>query len=232
MFKTQAEAYKYADHFVIDMESIGVNIDNPIIVQFAVVKYGPNENKILVQKDSLEVKISVNSQLFIGREFTLDTINWWHKQDKKIIHEVFHGDTKDFLDAMITINQWFVLNTAKNIPRYLWSNGSLDDTVWLKRMYQDANVFLSKDGISEIVLPFKYNQYHCYRTALFGLKDYIYRNYKNPDAHNALADAEWQARILMDFINRYDEITEELNEKRKTEPIKLAPEQGQIIDLN
>ncbi len=208
MFKAQAQAFKFGDHYVIDMESLDINVDNPVIVQFACVKYSQVDG-VMKEVSGMVVKICANSQLFINRTFSQQTLDFWKKQDPKVQKMVFNGVKVDFSTGVTTIKNWFDKEINPNKPSYLWSNGSLDDTVWLKRMYQDFNTYYVEPPY-KYELPFKYNMYMCWRTMFSSIKEYVYKTYKNESLHDAYADAKWQGDILADFINRYDEIITQL----------------------
>jgi hypothetical protein len=71
-----------------------------------------------------------------------------------------------------------------------WGNGADFDLVILSTLYDDCKV----------QRPWRYHQQRCFRT----LKNVFPREYEvakqlvggNPVKHDALADAEWQARVL------------------------------------
>jgi hypothetical protein len=206
MFKNQAKAYLFAKHFMIDMETIGLS-RSPSIAQVGITQYVP-ENGKLIEKDFIDVRFSLNNQLLIDRLPCPKTLDeFWMKQDKAVLASVFEEPGLKFYDAMQAIDHYLRAEQSVPTPRFIWANGINDDIRWLEAMYEDFSLLHG----SEIVMPFKYNQYRDFRGVIFNMRDIIHPRHKNNAAHDALADARFQGNILIDFINNYDEIVKLVN---------------------
>lgn len=217
MFKQQAKMFSHGIHFMIDMETIGVE-RKPPIVQIAVTMYeGTVPDKMLVLKKEIDVKFSLNSQISLGRWPEQGAMDFWKRQDPKIIGAVFNDPGLGFKEAMNTLHTWFVENTKIAPSKFIWAMGALNDLDWLHGLYEDWRIIEARHIEDPIIYPFRYNQELCFRTEITGLSSWFYKKHPNTGMHNALNDAKVQGEILIDIINNYDQVVEELAKEYNTD---------------
>lgn len=192
---------------MLDWETLNVDF-NPVLIQVGCTLAAPTENGKLEIVDKYSANININSQIPLGRSISMATLDWWSKQEPAVYNQVFSGPGSEIHIVLVQLHNFLVRVLSQKKPAYLWANGSLADTFWLKHLYKN----LSDKGVTNLVYPVNYNQEKCFRTMIFGLKDFIYRRYQNTAKHNALEDAIWQTNILLDFINNYDAVIADMDE--------------------
>lgn len=210
MFKPQATMFGHATHFMIDMETIGVE-RKPPIVQIAITKYSPSSMlNGLALAGHIDRKFSLNSQIPMGRWPEKGATEFWMKQDPKTIFEVFNDPGMTFIQGMRDIHEWLLAAIGETQNKFIWAMGALNDLDWLHAMYEDWKALDERHVDNQIIYPFRYNQELCFRTEIIGLSQWFYKKHPNNSKHNALEDAKVQGGILIDMINNYDQVVEEL----------------------
>lgn len=190
---------------MLDWETLDVDF-NPVLIQVGCALISPTANKKIEIVDKFDARININSQLPIGRTISPSTLQWWQKQDPDVAKSVFAGPGDEIQVMLHKLHTFFITTLKTGKPCFIWANGALADTFWCKHLYS----MLNRLGLFTELYPFNYNQEKCFRTLIFGLKDFIYSKYKNGSKHDALSDAIWQSNILIDFINNYDQIVSEM----------------------
>lgn len=168
---------------MIDLETLGTAADSAILSLGAVV-FDPATDKI--SDDAYYATISLDSNLSSGRTISQDTVSWWMKQSPGA-QEIFH--TKDKLPLSEVLEEFSDWLADKEYT--VWSNGADFDLPMLAHAYARAGM----------KVPWKYSNTRCFRT----LKNLPGANKaKLPaqvNAHNALADAVWQAQALQAYYS-------------------------------
>jgi len=139
--------------------------------------------------DSFAIGVNLKSCQAVGLHVDGDTVMWWLRQsDAARVALCPTGNEKDLptlYDALLKFNAWFGLDS---LP--VWGNGSDFDNVILANAY---------DAIGAPP-PWKYSHNRCFRT----LKNLVPPTATlapppNEKAHDALADATWQAQYLFNI---------------------------------
>jgi len=127
-------------------------------------------------------KISHRASRDMGFTDSSDTLAWWDKQKREVQEEAFSG-TRTPLSVLESISHYMgELGEPKQLN--LWGNGKDFDNVILTRYFKTL----------AMKLPWHYGNNWCYRdvTKLYPMVPKL----ANPNAHNALADAQAQASHL------------------------------------
>jgi len=82
-----------AKHLMVDMETMAVS-HSAVILSLGAVHFNPYGNGY---GDKIYFKINLDDQDALGREIDPNTLDWWAKQDPKIMEEAFsEKDTYSF----------------------------------------------------------------------------------------------------------------------------------------
>lgn len=169
---------------MIDLETLGTQ-PGSVILSVGAVLFDPTKPPSECIGNELYMVIGKKSCEEFGLTTSKDTLEWWEKQSpeaRKVLDEAACSEN-DLRAVMSRLSQ-FIPAGAK-----VWSNGANFDQPLLDVAYH-------KCGIS---LPWKYWNSRCYRTILAlhpGEK-----SVRPPTvcAHNALEDAKWQAKHLVNI---------------------------------
>lgn len=164
-------------HGTIDLETIDTK-PQATVLSLGAVKFNPLTDG--EPYDEMYFKISVDDQDRLGRTVSDSTLEWWGKQDPKIMEEAF--DQKDAItvdEALTKINKWLV-----GIDN-LWGQGYGFDYTILEDMYRCA----SKP------IPWNFWIIRDSRTLFSMCKEDPRKKIQN-DLHNALADAYYQSKSI------------------------------------
>lgn len=174
-------------HCMIDLETMGVS-SSPAICSIGAVIFKPSTGEIV---DYFYAIVSLESSVKAGLKIDASTVRWWLSQ-KEAARDIFMTDApqNDLAIALHAFRKWFLNWKVAVQPEGLdiWANGAAEDCVWLMNAYRAL----------EIEAPYDFRHQRCYRT----LKN-LYPSIKGEPgevAHNALADAEWQAEHLMKIL--------------------------------
>jgi len=171
---------------MIDLETMGLGTNAPILSIGAVAfsQFGGGAEATFHQGISLE------DSMANGRRPTASTILWWLQQSdearKQVRQKCEHG--APIIATLYAFSEW--LNSLAGEP-YVWGNGANFDISILEQAYLDAGMRT----------PWGYRNVRCFRTVMseFGIEtDWV----KPVVAHDALADAEAQARTLQNCMRR------------------------------
>lgn len=170
-------------HVMLDLETLGTQ-PGSVILSIGAVLFNPNkpvgeclgkEFYAVVSRQSCEAAKLAVSQ---------DTLDWWEKQssEARTVLTQALGEKATAIGAALKELASFIPAGAK-----VWSNGANFDQPLLDVAY-------NRCGVS---LPWKYYNSRCYRTIVA-----LHPNEKaiRPPticAHNALEDAKWQARHMV-----------------------------------
>lgn len=156
---------------MIDLETMAVS-PRTVILSLGAVQFDPFSDQIY---DELYLKIDLDDQDKLGREIDPNTLEWWGKQDPKVMEEAFSEDGRISVEESLKHFHKFAWGCDK-----FWSHGSTFDLVILEDLYRQLNK----------PLPWNYWQLRDTRT-LFDLGHDPEMSKDNK--HDALADARRQA---------------------------------------
>ena len=167
---------------MLDLETLATSPDS-VILTCGAIKFDPYSDT--EPSAPFYVRISVDDQTEMGRVINPDTVEWWGKQPQSAQDEAFGDEGRVSPDEFtIQLNRYIV--GATNV----WAQGTMFDIVILEHLYR----MLGKP------LPWRYSQIRDSRT-LFDLgDDSIKKN--NASAHNALADAFFQAKSVQSIYKQ------------------------------
>lgn len=160
-----------ATHAMIDLETMATS-PNAVVLTLGAVKFNPYGNGY---GDKIYFRISIDDQDAFAREVDPGTLDWWSKQDPKIMEEAFADE--DRLPLVDAIDQFHKFAWGSDA---FWSHGATFDLVILENIYKQ----LGKP------LPWSFWQLRCTRS-LFDLG--IDPEMPKGSLHNALEDAKRQA---------------------------------------
>jgi hypothetical protein len=172
-------------HIMVDLETTGVE-PGCCILSIALVPFD-----LGLELTPFYDKISHRLSRDYGFVDDPDTLNWWDKQKPEISDEAFSGDRSP--EAVLESVSYYLKQMGEPKQLYLWGNGKDFDNVILTKAFKK----LGKK------LPWHYGNNWCYRdfTKLYPMIPKL----SNPNAHNALADAQAQAshlELIFDSIRR------------------------------
>ena len=164
-------------HATIDLETIDTR-PQATVLSLGAVKFNPFDQS--EPYDELYFKVSIDQQDSLGRTVSNETIQWWAKQDTKIMEEAFdQTDAISIEQALIKINK-FVVGVD-----ILWGQGYGFDYTILEDIYRSAGV----------PIPWNFWQIRDSRT-LFSVCQSDPRKKIQNNLHNALADAYYQSKAI------------------------------------
>jgi hypothetical protein len=119
-----------AKHLMVDMETLAVT-PNAVVLSLGAVHFDPHQTGYT---DSIYFKIDLDDQDKLNREIDPNTIDWWAKQDPKIMEEAFSPENRiPLIDA---INQFHKFAWG---CQAFWSHGATFDLVIIESIYKQLN---------------------------------------------------------------------------------------------
>lgn len=162
---------------MVDIETLGTATD-AVILSIGATKFAANEIS-----DTFYVAIDPTSCQQYGMTIDASTVMWWMSADRdKARRELVSQEKVDIYTALDGFAQWF---GAESLPT--WGNGASFDNVLLRNAYSRTN----------IPCPWKFWDDRCYRT-MKNLAPGVLTA-RDGTHHNALDDAIYQSRHLMDI---------------------------------
>jgi len=172
-----------AKHLMVDMETMAVS-PSAVVLSLGAVHFDPHSDDI---GDTLYFKIDLDDQDKLNREIDPNTIEWWSKQDPKIMEEAFSPNDRISLSNAIDRFHKFAWGCDA-----FWSHGATFDLVILENIYKQ----LGKP------LPWNYWQLRDTRTLFdIGFKAVMPQAGK----HDALQDAIRQAKGVQSVFEQLRE---------------------------
>ena len=166
-----------AIHATIDLETIDTRPQSTVL-SLGGVKFNPFDDS--EPHSEMYFKIQIDDQDRLGRTASDDTIEWWTKQDPKIMEEAFDQEGAITVEeALSKINKFCV---GVDI---LWGQGYGFDYTIMEDMYRS----LGKP------IPYNFWQVRDSRTLFSVCKEDPRKKIQN-DLHNALADAYYQSKAI------------------------------------
>jgi hypothetical protein len=174
---------------MIDLETVGKRAGCAIL-SIGAVALCPIQEHPDIDGNSFYTIISLPSCYALKLEADIDTLAWWSKQDAAVIQQAFSGH-RDIKEALINFAGFLYQWPNKRV----WGNSASFDLKILEAAYLAA----------DIPVPWTYREEMCYRT-LKNLLPEITAPVANTCAHDALADAQFQATHLTLLLNHLDTI--------------------------
>ena len=166
-----------ATHATIDLETIDT-CPQATVLSLGAVKFNPFDNS--EPHSEMYFKIQIDDQDRLGRTASDDTIEWWTKQDPKIMEEAFDQEGAITVDEALKRISKFVVGVDT-----LWGQGYGFDYTILEDMFRRGGM----------PIPWNFWNIRDSRT-LFGCCSQDPRKLIQNDLHNALADAYYQSKAI------------------------------------
>lgn len=180
-------------HVVVDLETMGVSPNAPII-SIGAVEFKINEDFSVVNFGRAFYRnVDLQSSLDQGMKIDASTIYWWLRQDgdarEALVAKADSEEDKPvtLYTALTDFTTWFKADGIDSADKRIWSRGQDFDIAILRVGY-------ARFGINH---PWRYNMARDARTFydMLGFKpEEVLR--PNESSHNALADATWEARAI------------------------------------
>jgi len=174
---------------MVDIETLGTK-PNTVILSIGAVYISP---ELLVSHEFYRIIERKQSQA--DRHIDIDTLEWW--MQKENIDKYPKTDTQSpFLsEALYQFNVWFEkVSSTNNITANsieFWAKGTDFDFTILRNAYEGRG----------LKIPWVYNTMRDLRTVLKRTPKTAYTPKEdNPELHNALGDAKFQARQLIEVL--------------------------------
>lgn len=167
-------------NIMLDLETMGTGPDAAIIAIGAV----EFDLKTMTLGREFYQVIDLASSMAAGGTVTASTIMWWMQQSDEARGE-FKKDGIEIRDALLWFKAWLQSYPFDG----LWGNGVDFDNVILRTAYER----------SSFIPPWSRKNNRCFRTVR-ALSPPVDTSTWESVKHNALSDAKWQARYLMEVL--------------------------------
>lgn len=119
-----------AKHLMVDMETMAVS-HRAVVLSLGAVHFNPYGNGY---GDKIYFKIDLDDQDQLGREIDPNTLDWWSKQDPKIMEEAF--STNDRIPLTEAIDRFHKFAWGCDS---FWSHGATFDLMIIEDLYKQLN---------------------------------------------------------------------------------------------
>ena len=167
---------------MLDLETMGTG-PQAAIVAIGAVEFDAQSQLI---GEEFYVVVDLESSVAHGGVIDASTVLWWLKQSDAA-RAAFDRSGTSLTAALIQFSSWMTARAPRENVR-VWGNGAAFDNVILASAYRQAN----------ITQPWLFWNDRCYRTVK-ALSPAVTMQ-RNGTHHNALDDAESQARHLIDML--------------------------------
>lgn len=170
----------HATDVMVDLETLGTRADS-VIMSIGAVRFDPYTDEI--DDRAFYASISIESNLDAGRHVDEKTLIWWLGQSPEA-QQVFHEGKMALESALTSFADWF--HNGSNAKQPIWSNGADFDIPMLSHAF----------GSLKLDTPWLFWNSRCYRTMKNFRSAVRVATPTRTGHHNALADADYQARHL------------------------------------
>ena len=171
------------NHIMIDLECLGTSKDC-VIVSVGAVKFNLNTG-VIVAQEYWELNTKEQQQKYF-RTIDADTVRWWANQTPETLKAIQSTHNRVSITRFMEDFDRFIEG-----PNYFWAKGTNYDLEILTDLYTRSNLLRPRAG------PFKYSKWVDARVYyLLGKELGIMPNLTNEGAHNALADALFQVKVV------------------------------------
>lgn len=172
-------------HLMVDLETMGVS-PRSVVLTLGAVTFNPYTDEIY---DDLYLKIDLDDQDKLGREIDQNTLDWWAKQEPKVMEEAFSSDGRIGLENAVNAFHKFAWGCDK-----FWSHGAVFDLMIIEDIYRQL----------KRPIPWEFWRLRDTRT-LFDLADPEME--KSVEQHNALFDAIRQAKGVQTVYRKLGKVS-------------------------
>lgn len=165
---------KYTDT-MIDLETLDV-VPSALILTIGAVAFNRDTGEM---DEGVHISVELDQP---GRTISPSTVQWWMKQSKEAQERAFDGERTVIGGALHALDVYIYGMLAKK--GRVWANAPTFDLAILRNAY----------GSLGSAPAWHYRQERCFRTYMEGFEG---KMPPNTLAHDALADAIWQARAVM-----------------------------------
>jgi len=116
-----------AKHLMVDLETMAVSPE-AVVLTLGAVHFNPYGNGY---SDKMYIRFDLDDQDKLGREIDPNTLDWWAKQDPKVMEEAFSPD--DRVPLKDAIDQFHKFAWGCDA---VWAHGSIFDIVILENIYR------------------------------------------------------------------------------------------------
>jgi len=178
-------------HVAIDLETLGTSPDSVILAIGAVAICAETGEKV-----SFYSICNANAQP--GRTVSRSTLDWWSQQsaEARVAFDLAHKQEAPLLaNVLVELTDWLGA-LGKTHDVYPWGNGANFDIAMLEHAYKQISDFV----------PWNFRKVRDMRTlyditSIFQLGDAIHTAVQREGVHhNALDDADYQARIVVESM--------------------------------
>jgi DNA polymerase III epsilon subunit-like protein len=166
------------DNVMLDLETMGTDPDAAIIAVGA-VRFDLEAGSI---GEKFYAVVDLQSAVANGGVINPSTVLWWMQQGDAA-RSAFARPGHHIADVLASFTKWLGDEDA-----FVWGNGAAFDNVILATAYRNAN----------LPVPWKFYNDRCYRTVRAQYPAVSMQ--RRGTFHNAVDDAESQARHLIDMI--------------------------------
>lgn len=171
-------------HCMIDLETLGT-APGSVILSIGAVLFDPSAPpESCITKEFYCVVGRADSERR-GLAVDQSTLDWWKSQSpeaREVLTAAEDPEQFNLLPDALEMLATFIPTGSK-----VWSNGANFDQPLLDVAYR----------LCEIPLPWKFWDSRCYRTLVALVPNERSMRVANNSAHNALADAQWQAQHMV-----------------------------------
>jgi exodeoxyribonuclease VIII len=169
-------------HVMVDCETLGLRAGSVVLSIGATIFLEDDKE---AGGRTFYQNVDVLSSILYGLTIDVSTVDWWRKQSPEARAALTERPAVPLGAALATFSEWWGLVGGDRV----WANGPLADVVWLEHAYAAVGV----------TPPWTYRQVRDYRTVVDLMDpDGIVRQAVGLTgaAHDALADAVYQARVV------------------------------------
>lgn len=177
-------------HIMLDLETLATSPD-AVVLSLGAVAFSTRDGVAPVQFYAV-TRLDEQSE----RSIDPDTVSWWMRQAQENpgATDVFEGPREPVDIALQRLTTY--MNTFLTPDGGVWANGPDFDCVITKSLFTDLRM----------PVPWRHTQHRCFRTLRamakqLGITDAHLNITPNQQMHNALADADWQARYVIGVAN-------------------------------
>ena len=168
---------EYMNNIMLDLETMATS-SSPAITAIAAVKFSKTE--II---DTFYETVSLKDSARHGLEIDPDTVVWWMQQVRDAQCHLWDNPRK-LRKVLQELTAWMGPDPI------IWGDGATADNVWLSNAYRAV----------KLPRPWSYRNDRCYRTLKSLYPDVLFTQVGTE--HNAIDDAETQAKHLMSIFQR------------------------------
>lgn len=176
------------NNVMIDLETLGTQ-PGSVILSIGAVLFDPSLPVDECLGEEFYMVVSTASCIEHGLQMSQATIDWWSKQSPEARTVIDQANDNSDLATNTLHTALTQLTAFLPVGVKVWSNGANFDQPLLDVAY---------DRIGSVV-PWKYYNSRCYRTIIGLYPDEKSVRPATVCAHNALEDAKWQARHMVNI---------------------------------